>query len=401
MQGIEVDPFLSFTLAIILLFIGKGCTYRIELLRRYSIPEPVIGGFLCAAAVAVAYYLFDLRITFGLEARDMLLLYFFAAIGLQADLRTLISGGKPLAILLVLASSFILLQNLMGMGVASAFGMDAKAGLMVGSISLTGGVGTALAWAPTFVESLGIHNALELGVAANTVGLIAACLVGGPIARFLITRHQLVTSDDSELDIGVARGDESTRMVDSYALLWGWLWLNVTLVSGYFINEGLEESGLKLPLFVSCLIGGIVIGNARNFVLKKDEAYPGAKLSIALISDVSLGMFLTMALMGLQLWELQGILLFIFVAMVAQVLLSVIFTVFIVFRAMGKDYEASVICAGFGGITLGSTATAIVNMTAVAKQYGAAHRAFIVVPMVCGFFVDVVNALIINTLVGL
>ena len=401
MQGIEVDPFLSFTLAIILLFIGKGCTYRIELLRRYSIPEPVIGGFLCAAAVAVAYYLFDLRITFGLEARDMLLLYFFAAIGLQADLRTLISGGKPLAILLVLASTFILLQNLMGMGVASAFGMDSKAGLMVGSISLTGGVGTALAWAPTFVESLGIHNALELGVAANTVGLIAACLVGGPIARFLITRHQLVTSDDSELDIGVARGDESTRMVDSYALLWGWLWLNVTLVSGYFINEGLEESGLKLPLFVSCLIGGIIIGNARNFVLKKDEAYPGAKLSIALISDVSLGMFLTMALMGLQLWELQGILLFIFVAMVAQVLLSVIFTVFIVFRAMGKDYEASVICAGFGGITLGSTATAIVNMTAVAKQYGAAHRAFIVVPMVCGFFVDVVNALIINTLVGL
>ncbi len=401
MQGIEVDPFLSFTLAIILLFIGKGCTYRIELLRRYSIPEPVIGGFLCAAAVAVAYYLFDLRITFGLEARDMLLLYFFAAIGLQADLRTLLSGGKPLAILLVLASSFILLQNLMGMGVASAFGMDAKAGLMVGSISLTGGVGTALAWAPTFVESLGIHNALELGVAANTVGLIAACLVGGPIARFLITRHQLVTSDDSELDIGVARGDESTRMVDSYALLWGWLWLNVTLVSGYFINEGLEESGLKLPLFVSCLIGGIIIGNARNFVLKKDEAYPGAKLSIALISDVSLGMFLTMALMGLQLWELQGILLFIFVAMVAQVLLSIVFTVFIVFRAMGKDYEASVICAGFGGITLGSTATAIVNMTAVAKQYGAAHRAFIVVPMVCGFFVDVVNALIINTLVGL
>lgn len=401
MNNFEVDSFLSFTLAIVLLFIGKGLISRFALLQRYSIPEPVIGGFACAAVVAIAYFVFDLRITFSLEVRDILLLYFFGAIGLHADLRTLIAGGKPLLILLALASSFILLQNLTGMGIASAFGMDAKAGLMVGSISLTGGVGTALAWAPTFVDELGISNALELGVAANTTGLIAACLVGGPIARFLITRGQLSASGDSLLDIGVKRDDQPARMVDSYAILWAWLWLNVTLVLGYFVNEGLEAVNVRLPLFVSCLIGGIIIGNARNFILKKDEAYPGAKLGIALISDVSLGMFLTMALMGLQLWELQGIFLFIIVAMIVQILLSVLFTVLVVFRFMGGDYEASVISAGFGGITLGSTATAIVNMTAVAKQYGAAHRAFIVVPLVCGFFIDVVNALIINYLVRL
>ncbi len=401
MNSFEVDGFLSFTLAIVLLFVGKGLTRRSAVLRRYSIPEPVIGGFLCAAAVGIAYFIFDLKITFSLEVRDWLLLYFFAAIGLHADLRTLISGGKPLAILLALASSFILLQNLMGMGIAGAFGMDPKAGLMVGSISLTGGVGTALAWAPTFVDELGIGNALELGVAANTVGLIAACVVGGPIARFLITRNQLVTSGDTELDVGVKLSEESTSKVDSYGILWAWLWLNVTLVLGYFINEALHAGGVRLPLFVSCLIGGILIGNTRNLVLKREEAYPGGKLGIALISDVSLSTFLTMALMGLQLWELQGILLFIVVAMVFQVLLSVVFTLLIVFRAMGKDYEASVISAGFGGITLGSTATAIVNMTAVAKQYGAAHRAFIVVPLVCGFFIDVVNALIINFLVGI
>jgi ESS family glutamate:Na+ symporter len=401
MNSFVVDGFLSFTLAIILLFIGKGLTNKVELLRRYSIPEPVIGGFLCAAAVGIAYFFFDLNVSFDLEVRDFLLLYFFSAIGLRADIRTLISGGKPLAILLALASSFILLQNLTGMGIAGAFGMDPKAGLMVGSISLTGGVGTAMAWAPTFVDSLGISNALELGVAANTVGLIAACVVGGPIARFLITRNNLVTSGDSKLDVGVVSKDQYTTKVDSYGILWGWLWLNVTLVIGYFIDDGLRAVGLNLPLFVSCLIGGILIGNARNLILKKDEAYPGARLGIALISDVSLGMFLTMALMGLQLWELQGILLFIIVVMLFQVLLSVLFTIFIVFRTMGKDYEASVISAGFGGITLGSTATAIINMTAVAKQYGAAHRAFIVVPLVCGFFIDVVNALIINFLVGL
>ncbi len=401
MQSYEVDSFLSFTLAIVLLFVGKGFIRKYEILRRYSVPEPVIGGFVCAAVVAIAYFFFDLQISFGLEARDILLLYFFAAIGLHADLRSLISGGKPLVILLVLASTFIVLQNLTGMGIASIFGMDPKAGLMVGSISLTGGVGTALAWAPTFVEELGIGNALELGVAANTVGLIAACVVGGPIARFLITRNKIATSGDSELSVGVKRGDESARQIDAYAILWAWLWLNITLILGYFINEGLEAGGVRLPLFVSCLIGGILIGNARNLILGKEEAYPGAKRGIALISDVSLGMFLTMALMGLQLWELQGILLFIGVAMLIQVLLSVLFTLLIVFRAMGKDYEASVISAGFGGITLGSTATAIVNMTAVAKQYGAAPQAFIVVPLVCGFFIDVVNALVINFLVGL
>ena len=401
MNSFVVDDFLSFTLAIILLFIGKGLTGKVAILRRYSIPEPVIGGFMCAAGVGVAYFFFDLKVTFSLEVRDWLLLYFFSAIGLQADIRTLISGGKPLAILLVLASFFILLQNLTGMGIAGAFGMDPKAGLMVGSISLTGGVGTALAWAPTFVDSLGITNALELGVAANTVGLIAACVVGGPIARFLITRNNIVTSGDSDLNVGVKRSEELTTRVDAYGFLWSWLWLNITLVLGYFINEALAAGGLRLPLFVSCLMGGIVVGNARNLVLGRDEAYPGAKLGIALISDICLGMFLTMALMGLQLWELQGILLFITVAMLFQVFLSVIFTLFIVFRAMGKDYEASVMCAGFGGITLGSTATAIVNMTAVAKQYGAAPRAFIVVPLVCGFFIDVVNALIINFLVGI
>ena len=401
MNSYEFGGFVSFTLAIILLFIGKSLVSRIEILRRYSIPEPVIGGFLCAASVGVAYFVFDLKVTFTLEVRDWLLLYFFAAIGLRADIRTLISGGKPLAILLALATTFIFLQNLTGIGVATAFGMDPKAGLMVGSISLTGGVGTALAWAPTFVDSLGISNALELGVAANTVGLISACVIGGPIARYLITRHRIAPSADKQLDIGVDHEKQRSTMVDSYGILWAWLWLNVAMIFGYFLNEALEAGGLQLPLFVSCLIGGILIGNARNLILKKDEVYPGAKLGIALISDISLGMFLTMALMGLALWELQGLMLFIAVVMAFQILLSILFTVFIVFRFMGRDYESSVISAGFGGITLGSTATAIVNMTAVAKQYGAAHRAFIIVPLVCGFFIDLVNAIIINFFVGL
>jgi ESS family glutamate:Na+ symporter len=400
MGSYEFDGFVSFTLAIVLLFMGKAVVGRVEILRRYSIPEPVIGGFLCAAAVAVAYFVFDLKISFDLEVRDWLLLYFFAAIGLRADIRTLISGGRPLAILLLLATTFIFLQTMTGLGIASAFGMDPKAGLMVGSVSLTGGVGTALAWAPIFVERLGISNALELAIAANTVGLISAAVIGGPIARYLLTRHNITPSGDEKLDIGVEHEDRHAP-VDSYGVLWAWLWLNVAMIFGYYLDQALEAAGLQLPLFVSCLIGGILIGNTRNLILKTDEVYTGAKRGYALISDISLGMFLTMALMGLQLWELQGLVLFMSVVMLFQILLSILFTVLLVFRFMGRDYEATVISAGFGGITLGSTATAIVNMTAVAKQYGAAHRAFIVVPLVCGFFIDLVNAVIINVFVNL
>ena len=401
MSSHTMEGFASFTLAIILLFLGKLIISRSELLKRYSIPEPVIGGFLCAAMVGLSYYLLDFELNFDLRSRDILLLYFFAAIGLQTDIRTLINGGRPLGILLALATVFIVLQNLVGISVASLFGMDPKAGLLVGSISLVGGVGTALAWSPTFVETFGISNALEIGVAANTVGLISACLVGGPIARYLIIKHKIIANQEESLDIGIAHDNEQSTMIDSYALLWAWLWLNVAIMLGYLLDKLLQSVEFQLPMFVSCLMVGILIGNCRNLIIKKKEAYPGAQKGIALISDLSLGMFLTMALMGLQIWELQGLVAFISSVMFCQILLSVFFTLFVVFRLMGKDYEATVISAGFGGITLGSTATAIVNMSSVAKQYGAAHRAFIIVPLVCGFFIDIVNALVIRFFVGL
>ncbi len=401
MQDLRIDAFLSFTLAIVLLFIGKALVMRLEVLRRYSIPEPVIGGFIGMALAGLAYSALGLRIDFELDMRDWLLLYFFAAIGLRADVRTLISGGRPLLILLALASAYIVLQNLAGIAVAGAHGLEPKAGLMVGSISLIGGVGTALAWAPTFVEKLGVGNALEIGVAANTVGLVSAAVIGGPIARHLIQRHRLsAPSIHDPLDVGVEHEAVHTP-VDAYGVLWAWLWLNVTLILGYLLDVELKRLGLQLPLFVSCLMAGIVLGNLRNFVFRREELWPGERLGIALISDISLGMFLTMALMGLRVWELQGLLGFISIAMAVQIALSIAFTVLLVFRLMGRDYEAAVISAGFGGITLGSTATAIVNMTAVAKQYGPAHRAFVIVPLVAGFFIDLVNALVINLFVNL
>lgn len=397
----EIDAFYTFTIAVILLLTGKIATLNAPLLRKYSIPEPVIGGFLCTAVVALSYTLFDRPVTFDLAMRDFLLLLFFAGIGLKAEVKMLLAGGRPLVILLSLAIVLMLIQNFAGMGMASLFGLEAKAGLMVGSISLTGGIGTTLAWAPTFTERLGISNAMELGVAANTVGLIAACMIGGPVAAFLMKRHGVAATDDPELSIGVSNDGRQPRL-DYFCILWAVLALNLAIILGLGIHDALTRTGLNLPAFVSCLMAGILIRNLMPIAVSSrvQKLWPGVDDGLALVSDLALGLFLTMALMGLQLWQLNGVFTFVASALVVQIILAVIFTISIVFRFMGKDYEAVVISAGFGGIALGSTATAIANMTAVTQQYGAAHRAFIVVPLVCGFFIDIVNALIISAFVG-
>ena len=398
-MDLNVEAFLTFTIAIAFLFVGKILTMRSALLREYSIPEPVTGGIACAVGVALIYYFADVKVLFDLRDRDQLLLYFFAAVGLRADLRTLIAGGKPLVILLVAASVFIVLQNITGVSVATLFGMEPKVGVIGGSVSLIGGVGTTVAWAPIFEEQFGIANATEIGVACNTMGLILACLMGGPIAKFLITRNKLETGSHTDIDVGVTHDQQEKTEIDYLAVLYAWLWLNLTLIAGYFINIGIQATGLQMPEFVSCLIAGIIINNAlmNNF---PRLVWPGSEKGLALLSDLCLGMFLTMALMSMQFWALANVLGFVLVLMLAQATLSLLYTVFLVFRLMGKDYEAAVICAGFGGITLGSTATAVANMTAVTHQYGNAHRAMIVVPLVCGFFIDIVNALIINVFVS-
>ncbi|GAB1622254.1 sodium/glutamate symporter [Agarivorans albus] len=400
MEPIVIGSFFSFTLAIFLLFVGKWALSKSVMLRNYSIPEPVIGGFMSAVAVALIYATLGSKVTFDVaQIRNILLLYFFAAMGLNADVKSLLKGGKPLFLLVILATVYMILQNGLGMGVASAFGMDPRAGLMSGSVSLIGGVGTTLAWGPTFVEELGIANAVELGIASNTVGLIFACVIGGPIAKYLMNRHLIVGSEESSLDVGHSYAQQS-ESIDSYSLLYSWMRLNLALMLGHGINELLTMVNIELPLFVSCLLAGILIGN-RFYKLLPKQHVQGSDRGLSLISDICLGLFIVMALMDLKVWELLGLVKYLSVVMSLQIIMSILFSVLVVYRLMGRNYEATVICSGFSGITLGSTATAIANMTAVTKQHGAAHNAFIVVPLVCGFFVDIINAIVINQLISL
>jgi len=398
-QDLHLDAYISFTLAVLLLFVGKACTRRFELLRRYSIPEPVLGGLVCIAIVSLLYLTLGLKIDFQLGVRDILLLYFFAAIGLASDVRTLSQGGRPLAVLLALAAVFIVAQNLVGMAVATGFGLDRRAGLLTGSISLTGGVGTTLAWVPHFVRDLGITNAEVIGLSSNMAGLIAACAIGGPIAAYLMHRHHLVSSAEAVLQAGAHYEDENRARLDYNSVLMALLWLNVALILGRVISDLIALTGLRLPAFVGSLIAGILVRNVTSLFTKQKSQlwhWDRMRAGVSLLSDICLGVFLTMALMGLQLWQMQGVAIFVLTAVVLQVLLAIAFTVFVVYRFMGRDYESAVICAGFGGIALGSTATAIANMSAVTRDHGAAPRAFIVVPLVCGFFIDLVNAFVIG-----
>lgn len=238
-------------------------------------------------------------------------------------------------------------------------------------------------------------------MAVSMAGLIAACVIGGPVAFYLLRRHRVRPSADTQVEVGVRHADQASAQLDYLGVLLALLWLNLALMLGRGVSALLALTGLHLPAFVGCLLAGIALRAAAGAL-----APPGHRLwdwecvrpGVALISDIALGLFLMMALMGLQLWTLEPLLGFIAAVMAVQVVLAVGYAVLVVFRSTGSDYEAAVISAGFSGIALGSTATAVANMSAVAREWGAAPRAFIVVPLVCGFFIDLANALVIGLL---
>lgn len=394
---IELDALQTLNLAILVLFAGKFLNSRISFLRQYNIPEPVSGGLPVCLLTWAVFAMSWKGISFDLGARDTLLVYFFAGIGLNSDFRTLLKGGLPLLILLGTTIGYMFLQNFTGVGMATLLGMDAAVGVLAGTTSLIGGHGTAIAWTPVFQERYGIVNASEIGIAAATFGLVLSSLMGGPIARFLITRNKLEPKVVEQPDVGVVHEQQQTS-INLYSVLMAWLALNLSIGLGSLLQEGLEATGVKqldLPLFVCCLFGGIILTHLVPKMMPKVR-WPQGSRSLALISDLALGMFLAMSLMSLQLWTLAGVAGPVIGIVGVQFIVAFCFALFIVFRLMGRDYEAAVVCSGFGGISLGATPTAMANMTAVTNRYGAAHKAFIIVPLVCGFFVDIANAILIN-----
>ncbi|MDX2478772.1 MAG: sodium/glutamate symporter [Desulfuromusa sp.] len=393
---LHISAFLSVTLGIVVLFVGKRVNNMVRFLNEFSIPEPVTGGLIFSVLIALLYVVTGIEVEFELSARDFLLVYFFTTIGINASLKDLVKGGKPLVILLAITIGYMIIQNLTGISVAAAFGLAAPVGLLGGSVSLIGGHGTAIAWAPRISADYGITNAMEVGIACATFGLILASIMGGPIAKLLINRYKLKPTVDKPLTVGFSEVKTESQIghLDFLDAIFA---IHICAILGFILNEQLESLGLQLPLFVTCLFAGILITNLipKNFPRFSGTKWPTRKPAISLLADISLGVFLAMSLMSMQLWTLVDLAGPIFTILGAQFIVALVVTLFVVFPAMGKTYDAAVVCAGFGGISLGSTPTAMANMAAVSQRYGASHMAFIIVPLVCAFFIDLANALLI------
>jgi ESS family glutamate:Na+ symporter len=395
---LSFDEFVSFNLAILVYFLGVRLNKKIALLRRYNIPEPVSGGLLVALLALVVYLGFGREIGFSLQSRDYLLYCFFTAIGLNARFSDLAKGGKPLLILLCLTVGYMLLQNIIGTGIAAALGLPTGFGLLGGTISLVGGHGTAIAWGPKLVSDYGVAGAVEIGAATATLGLIAASLLGGPIGNYLIERKGARPDPDRPREapmIGIESDREADLTVTHTGLMRALLVLNISIALGVALQQGLVTGvGLDLPIFVCCLFSGIVLSNTVPLVFRR-MTWPAGSRSLAVLSDLALGIFLTMSLMSLQLWTLAGLAGPMLLILAVQIVGAALFIIFVVFPMMGRDYTAAVLGAGFAGFALGATPTAIANMTAVTKSYGPATQAFLILPLISAFFVDLANAAII------
>jgi ESS family glutamate:Na+ symporter len=392
MQIVEVVPTDMLAMSIGVLFVGMFLNRHVKVLGDNYIPPAVTGGLLFAAGTALLYNFADLQIEFDMHMRDLLLLLFFSTVGLSARLKTLAAGGKALAILVAVAGVFLVFQNAIGIGMAVLLGAEPGYGLMAGSVSFAGGHGTAIAWGEV-AEEAGLEGASAIGLAFATFGLVAGGLVGGPVAKLLLKRTELPSSTGQIAEAEDASADSKDWLFQVFVAL---LVLALCVSLGDVVNRRLLDNEMRLPGFLTAMFVGIVVTNVLDLVKR-----PLGSATLDKFGEVSLNIFLAMSMMAIQLWTLAGAFRAISLVLLAQVLLMTIFAIWVVYRVMGRDYDAVVIAAGFTGLGLGATPVAIANMNALTSRYGPSTKAFLVVPLVGAFFVDILNAGTINFFINL
>jgi ESS family glutamate:Na+ symporter len=395
---VELDAVRVLILAILVLGLGNALTARFEALRRFSIPVAVTGGILCSLVVALLDLFADVEVVFDLATRDTLLLTFFSTIGLSAKLKLLKEGGRLLALLGAATLVFLMLQNGLGVLLAVLMGEPFAFGLVGGSVSLAGGHGTAITWGPMASEA-GLEGAIPLGLAFATFGLICGGVVGGPLATRLVQRHGLASPDAGAEPEAVSSPDgaeDAALSVTSAQVIRTLLALAIAIGVGEELNRWIGERGVVLPGFLTAMGVGIVLTNLSDIRRK-----PLDTEAISLFNQVSLHLFLAMSLMSMQLTQLAGAFGPVLVVLAGQVVLAAVFASVVVFRLCGRDYDAAVIAAGYAGLGLGATPVGVANMNAVTSRFGAAPTAFLVIPLVGAFLLDIINAFVIQTYIGM
>ncbi len=390
---IHLDTLSTLVVATLVLLLGRKLVHSVPLLRKYTIPEPVAGGLLAAVALLVLKKSMGWEIDFDMSLKDPLMLAFFATIGLNANLASLRAGGKMLGVFLIVVVGLLVMQNTIGIGMASLLGLDPLMGLLAGSITLSGGHGTGAAWSKLFIERYGFQNATEVAMACATFGLVLGGLIGGPVARYLV-KHSTTPNgrpEDEAVPTAFEKPDVG-RMITSLVLIETIALIAICLTVGKVIAQLLAGSALELPTFVCVLFVGVILSNSLALM----GFYRVFERAVSVLGNVCLSLFLAMALMSLRLWELASLALPMLAILAVQALFMALYAMFVTWRLMGKNYDAAVLAAGHCGFGLGATPTAIANMQAITERFGPSHMAFLVVPMVGAFFIDIVNAIVIK-----
>ena len=392
---IQIDMYQTLALSVVVLMLGQFLKQKINFLEKFCIPSPVVGGLIFSVLTCILYSTGVVEFTFDDTLREVCMVFFFTSVGFQANLKVLKSGGKALAIFLGLVIALIFMQNLLAVGVSHLIGLDSLVGLCTGSIPMVGGHGTAGAFGPV-LEDFNVQGATTICTAAATFGLVAGSLIGGPIGKRLIEKKHLldtiVTEDDSLL---IEEEKKHERHSNMYAAAVFQLILAVGL--GTIVSELLTKTGLTFPIYIGAMIVAAIVRNVGEYSGKFD-IYMG---EINNLGGICLSLFLGIAMITLKLWQLAELALPLMILLGAQLLLIFLYTYFVVFRVMGKDYDAAVLAAGTCGFGMGATPNAMANMQVLCDRYAPSVKAYLLVPLIGSLFADFINSLVITLFINI
>ena len=385
---IQLDMYQTLAAAVLVLLLGNYLRKKINFLEKFCIPAPVIGGLLFAIFTCICYTTGIIEFSFDDTLREVCMVFFFTSVGFQANLKVLKSGGRSLIVFLCLVIALIFSQNLLAIGLSKLLNLNPLIGMCTGSIPMVGGHGTAGAFGPV-LEDFNIQGATTICTAAATFGLITGSLVGGPIGKRLIEKRKLMdnvpTEDDSLL---VEDEEKHQRHTNMYAAAVFQLILAIGL--GTIFSYFLTKTGLTFPIYIGAMLAAALMRNITEYS-GKGTIHMG---EINDLGGICLSLFLGMAMITLKLWELATLALPLVILLAAQTLLLCVFTYFVIFNVMGRDYDAAVLSAGTCGFGMGATPNAMANMQAICDRYVPSVKAYLIIPLIGSLFADFINSLV-------
>ena len=416
MTTIELNMLQTAGIGALALMVGMVLTRRVSFLQKFCVPSPVSGGLIISLLTLALYGWFDIEVSFDNTLMNIFMLAFFTCVGFQSDLKVLKKGGKPLVLMLVLLVLIIILQNVMPLGITHLMGVNPLLGIAAGSVSMTGGHGTAGGFAAV-LEGMGLHGADTIGMAAATFGLIAGSMIGGPLANRIISKkltHEQIQPKDAAIDPAMSgiESDEasptgraqrvSTNEQEFQQYAKASYWILLVMGGGTLLSWLLNQTGITFPSYFGALILAAIVRNTIGFVRYKEDGewVKADKLldmeRIISVGNICLSLFLGMAMISLRLWELQSLALPLVVILASQVVMMILFVYFVAFPLLGRNYDAAVLCAGLCGFGLGATPNAMANMSAVCYKYRYTATPFLIIPIIGAMFTDLINTALIT-----